>query len=284
MMLRFLLPLVVLASCKESNKMAKAQYTVDSARASLVRQEDTIIFALIERARFPLNSPTYNQSYTSIPQFQGSLLDFVISNTEAMQSKAGRYINPEENPFIPTNLPPSVVPRYPFSQFLHPAAALINMNKEIWKLYFNELLPMFVASGDDGNYAQTAVTDLMLLQAISRRIHYGKFVAEAKFREAPQGYEPLIRGRDREALMKLLTSVRVEEMVVKRVEKKAMVFGQEVSLDHDVKGGTYKVDPSVVSLLYQKWLIPLTKTVESRRECRKIKTLNYNPSFVKRID
>lgn len=68
--------------------------------------------------------------------------------------------------------------------------------------------------------------------------------------------------QDKEALMKLLTIESVEEMVVKRVKKKAMVFGQEVSLDRDVKGITYKVDPSVVSLLYQKWLIPLTKNVE----------------------
>ncbi|TKY74798.1 Chorismate mutase 2 [Spatholobus suberectus] len=262
MMLRFLVALLVLASCRESYKMAKAEYTVDSARASLVRQEDTIIFALIERARFPLNSPTYHRNYTSILQFYGSLLDFLVSKTEAIQAKAGRYINPEENPFFPENLPPSVVPHYPFSLFLHPAAALINTNKVIWKLYFNELLPMFVASGDDGNYAQTAATDLSLLQAISRRIHYGKFVAEAKFRESPQGYEPLIRAKDREALMKLLTSESVEEMVVKRVKKKAMVFGQEVSLDRDVKGGKSKVDPSVVSFLYQKWIIPLTKNVQ----------------------
>jgi len=85
MMLRFLVSLLVLASCKESYKMAKAQYTLDSLRASLVREEDTIIFALIERARFPLNSPTYNQSYTS--QLQGSLLQFIIRNTEAIHSK-----------------------------------------------------------------------------------------------------------------------------------------------------------------------------------------------------
>lgn len=69
--------------------MAKAEYnyTVDSARASLVRQEDTIIFGLIERARFPLNSPTYNQSYTSIPQFRGTLLDFLVRDTEVIQAK-----------------------------------------------------------------------------------------------------------------------------------------------------------------------------------------------------
>lgn len=68
--------------------------------------------------------------------------------------------------------------------------------------------------------------------------------------------------QDRKALMKLLTDESVEEMVVKRVKRKAMVFGQEVTLDHNVKGKKYKVDPSVVSLLYQKWIIPLTKIVQ----------------------
>ncbi|KAL2346654.1 hypothetical protein Fmac_000654 [Flemingia macrophylla] len=249
MMVGLVVLVLMLACC---NEVAKAEYTLDSARECLARQEDTIIFGLIERGRLPFNAPTYNYTF----------LTFLLRDSEAIQAKAGRYTNPEENPFFPENLPPSVVPHYPFSEFLHPAAALININKDIWKLYFHELLPMFVASGDDGNYAQTAAADLSLLQAISRRIHYGKFVAEAKFRESPQCYKPLIRAKDREALMKLLTSESVEKMVVKRVKKKAMVFGQEVTLDRDVKGKKYKVDPSVVSLLYQKWIIPLTKIVE----------------------
>ncbi len=123
---------------------------------------------------------------------------------------------------------------------------------------------MFVASGDDGNYAQTAASDLSLLQAISRRVHYGKFVAEVKFRESPQRYEPLIRVQDSEALMKLLTFESVEDRVIKRVEKKAMVFGQEVTLINrdDNSHIKYKVDPSVASSLYKKWIIPLTKDVQ----------------------
>lgn len=32
-------------------------------------------------------------------------------------------------------------------------------------------------------------------QALSRRIHYGKFVAEIKFRDAPKDYEPAIRAK-----------------------------------------------------------------------------------------
>ncbi|KAI4337245.1 hypothetical protein L6164_015686 [Bauhinia variegata] len=242
----------------ESNPDSRNAYTLDSVREALVRQEDTIIFSLIERAKFPLNSHTYDQNYISIPGFCGSLVEFIVKNTEATQAKAGRYKSPEENPFFPENLLPSMVPYYPFSKMLHPTAALVNINKHIWKIYFDELLPLFAASGDDGSYAQTAASDLSLLQAISRRIHYGKFVAEVKYRESPADYEPAIRAQDQEAMMKLLTFESVEEMVRKRVEKKAMVFGQQVSLDSDEnKGNKYKVDLSLVSRLYKQWVIPL---------------------------
>nr|AFK41827.1 unknown [Lotus japonicus] len=238
-------------------------YTLESVRKGLVRQEDTIVYGLIDRARFPLNSHTYEENYSKIPGFCGSLVEFVVQNTEAVQAKAGRYQNPEENAFFPEHFPLSIVPSYPFTQILHPGAASININKSIWKKYFDELLPILVASGGDGNYAQTAASDLSLLQAISRRIHYGKFVAEVKFRESPQDYEPLIRAKDREGLMKLLTFESVEEMVRKRVEKKAMVFGQDVGLNgDDEKKVKRKFDPSVASRSYQKWIIPLTKEVQ----------------------
>lgn len=66
--------------------------------------------------------------------------------------------------------------------------------------------------------------------------------------------------------MKLLTFESVEEMVKKRVEKKAMVFGQEVDVvqQNEVKKKKkkYKVDPSVVSQLYGDWVMPLTKLVQ----------------------
>jgi hypothetical protein len=41
--------------------------------------------------------------------------------------------------------------------------------------------------GDDGNYGSAATLDVLVLQALSTRIHYGKFVAEAKFRCGARG-------------------------------------------------------------------------------------------------
>lgn len=62
--------------------------------------------------------------------------------------------------------------------------------------------------------------------------------------------------------MKLLTFESVEEMIKKRVEKKAMIFSQDVDLKENDSNGKYKVNPSIVSQLYGEWVIPLTKFVE----------------------
>jgi hypothetical protein len=47
---------------------------------------------------------------------------------------------------------------------LHPSAASININKSIWDVYFDKLLALFAAPGDDGNYEATAASDLVCLQ------------------------------------------------------------------------------------------------------------------------
>lgn len=64
------------------------EYTLGSVREALIRQEDTIIFSLIERAKFPINSPTYDGNYTSsISGFDGSMVEFIAKNTESVQAK-----------------------------------------------------------------------------------------------------------------------------------------------------------------------------------------------------
>ncbi|PIN04851.1 Chorismate mutase [Handroanthus impetiginosus] len=233
---------------------------LDSLRKSLIRQEDTIIFSLIERSKYPINSPLYND--TGPGDLSSSLLEFFIKESEGLQAKVGRYASPEENAFFPNNLPSSLLDPPNHAPVLHPPAAAVNINEKILNLYLRTLLPLISVEGDDGNYAVTAASDLQCLQTLSRRIHLGKFVAEVKFRDAPEDYIPAIRAKDREALMKLLTFQKVEEKIIKRVEKKAMIFGQEVELDENDNKGKCKVDPCVVSRLYGEWVIPLTKFVE----------------------
>ncbi|KAH9299247.1 hypothetical protein KI387_030929, partial [Taxus chinensis] len=247
--------------------------TLDAIRNSLIRQEDSIIFNLLERAQYCFNAPTYDVNAFSMPGFNGSLIEFILKESEHLHAKVGRYTSPDEHPFFPDGLPEPLLPPLRYPQVLHPAAHSININKSVWSMYYDNLIPWFAAKGDDGNYGSTAVCDTLCLQALSKRIHYGKFVAEAKFRGSPEVYEIAIRAQiillikrttlqDKDQLMNLLTFESVEMEVQRRVEEKAKAYGREVNLDVTEVDSTYKIQPSLIANLYGEWIMPLTKKVQ----------------------
>ncbi|KAL7240631.1 hypothetical protein ACSBR2_006311 [Camellia fascicularis] len=238
--------------------------TLKSIRHSLIRQEDSIIFGLLERAQYCYNEDTYDRNAFSMDGFRGSLVEFMLKETEKLHAQVGRYKSPDEHPFFPTDLPEPMLPPLLYPQVLHPCASSININSMIWNMYFRDLLPRLVKPGDDGNSGSTAVCDTICLQALSKRIHYGKFVAEAKFRESPAIYEAAIRAQDRNRLMEMLTYEMVEEAVKTRVEMKAKTYGVEVRINQneDDADPVYKIKPSLVANLYGDWIMPLTKEVQ----------------------
>ncbi|XP_030513751.1 chorismate mutase 1, chloroplastic [Rhodamnia argentea] len=237
---------------------------LEGIRHSLIRQEDSIIFGLLERAQYCYNAETYDPHAFSMDGFDGSLVEFMLKETEKLHGQVGRYKSPDEHPFFPNDLPDPMLPPLQYPQVLHPFADSININGKVWQMYFRDLLPRLVSEGDDGNYGSTAVCDTICLQALSKRIHYGKFVAEAKFLAAPDDYKAAIIAQDRDRLMDMLTYPAVEETIKKRVEMKAKTFGQEVIVDvegHEVDPA-YKIEPSLIADLYGDWIMPLTKDVQ----------------------
>ncbi|KAG1347853.1 chorismate mutase 3, chloroplastic [Cocos nucifera] len=236
--------------------------TLDGIRHSLIRQEDTIIFSLLERAQFCYNADTYNHNVFHMDGFDGSLVEFMVRETEKLHAQVGRYKSPDEHPFFPEALPEPMLPPIQYPKVLHPVADCININQTIWDMYFSDLLPRLVKEGNDGNCGSSAVCDTICLQALSKRIHYGKFVAEAKFQEAPDVYEPAIKAQDGDQLMRLLTYESVETAIKKRVEVKARIFGQEITVGENNATPVYKITPSLVAELYGHWIMPLTKDVQ----------------------
>ncbi|KAK2973442.1 hypothetical protein RJ640_007943, partial [Escallonia rubra] len=236
----------------------------------LIRQEDSIIFSLLERAQYCYNEDTYACTAFSMEGFPGSLVEFMVTETAKLHAPVGRYNSPGEHPFFPAELPePLLPPLRPIllvhqliqffgtvtcQQVLHPCADSININKKVWDMYFRDLLPRLIKSGDDGNCGSSA--------ALSKRIHYGKFVAEAKFRESPASYEAAIRLQDGARLMELLTYETVEAVIQRRA--KAKTYGQEVRIneEEDAADPVYKIKPSLVASLYRDWIMPLTKEVQ----------------------
>lgn len=66
----------------------------------------------------------------------------------------------------------------------------------------------------------------------------------------------------------MLTDKRVEEDLLKRLRRKALIYGQDISehgelnLDNMQTTEQLKINVDVVVELYEKWVIPLTKEVE----------------------
>ncbi|KAG2489831.1 hypothetical protein HYH03_011634 [Edaphochlamys debaryana] len=242
-------------------------------RSSLIRQEDTIIFGFIERAQFSHNVPVYTPDAIPVPGYDRcgrrySLLEYVLRATEQLHGSVRRYTSPDEHAFFPDDLPPMVLPPISYAPVLDACADDININSKILQVYVNDILPGLTNPGDDGNYGSSATLDVPCLQALSKRIHYGKFVAEAKFLAKTAEYTELIRAGDADGIMELLTDREVERRVVERVRRKAATFGQDITENgapaapQNGEGPRLKVCPDLVARVYEDIVMPLTKEVE----------------------
>lgn len=250
--------------------MSKA-LALANIRNSLIRQEDTIIFTIIERAQFSRNESAYISGGSPVPFFdrggrQYSLLEYTLRETEQLHGKLRRYTSPDEHAFYPNDLPGLCLPPIGYPAVLAPCADSININEDVMRLYLEDILPEITTPGDDNNHGSAVTLDVLCLQALSKRIHYGKFVAEAKFRAQTEQYTKLIKAKDADGIMQLLTDEAVEQKVVERVRLKAATFGQDIvspdaahSPDQQPK---YKVQPDILGELYDKWVMPLTKKVQ----------------------
>ena len=228
------------------------------------------------------------------------------------------HASPDESPFTdPAQLPPPILKPFPHPPILHPNKVCVNAS--ILSFYTQAIIPRITraatlalatlkrANGivgdeeyeDDGNYGSAAFVDLEVLQAISKRVHYGtslcpfslaraifpypllpvcyrarsrpvlagKFVSESKFRDAPAAFVPHIRARDRAALDALITKPEVERRLLQRLRKKAALYATNFTPDGEPAlddAAARKIDVDGVVELYEHYIIPLTKEVEVR--------------------
>ncbi|KAK0487664.1 chorismate mutase [Armillaria novae-zelandiae] len=272
----------------QSNLTIGNPLSLDRIRSVLVRLEDTIIFSLIERAQFVHNARMYQRGAFKELQdigFNGSWLEWFLKETETFHAKARRYTSPDEYPFT-SDLPEPIIPPLSFPQILYPNK--INVNPSILSFYTRTIVPRITrhatlllaaskrAKGivgdeeheDDGNYGSAATIDIEILQAISKRVHYGKFVSESKFIQDPAAFIPHILKPNRPALEALITKPEVERKLLIRLQKKAETYAQDFASDGTTQlangsaNGASKIDVAGVVELYESFIIPLTKEVE----------------------
>ncbi len=211
---------------------------------------------------------------------ESSFMDWYLRQQEALQSRIRRFESPDENAFFPDALQLPILKPLNYPAILHPNDVVVN--DRIKQYYVETLLPAVCADyghGDRGetqeNYGSSATCDIAVLQALSRRIHFGKFVAESKFRSDPERFTAMIRAADREGLGDAIINKKVEQMVLQRMRRKVETFGQDISADGAPASSltasqssgaspsaSNKLNVDAVVELYEKFVIPVTKDVE----------------------
>ncbi|UOH85168.1 chorismate mutase [Cryptococcus neoformans] len=273
--------------------------SLDRIRSQLIRLEDTIIFLLIERAQFAYNKKIYEAgAFKDEIDFDGSWLEWFLYETETFHGptlykaydlnlrcllqQLTLLDSPDEHPFTPLDrLPQPILKPQKFPTLLYEPASThpsVNVNSRILRFYVEHIVPGITGAGkgkteseDDGNYGSSATRDVEVLQALSRRIHFGMFVSESKFLAAPHNFIPHILASppNTEALAGLITKPAVEAKLLVRLANKARVYGCEMDVDgrlievpDEEMGARGKIDLASVVGMYKDWVIPLTKDVE----------------------
>lgn len=229
---------------------------LDNVRQILLRLEETLIFAFIERAQFAQNTIVYRTGAFPDLTADASLCRFLLHQTEKIHALMRRYTSPDEHPFFEDLPTPRLAALSYRNNPLVPNA--ININARILADYASIIVPCLCVPGDDRQYGSSVVCDVQALQAISRRVHYGKFVAESKYRQSPGRFNPLIRSGDSKALHAAITHPDVEQAVIERVRNKSATYLGSLRR----QGATQIPDAETLSGIYRDWIIPLNKSVQ----------------------
>ncbi|MBN2736746.1 MAG: chorismate mutase [Spirochaetales bacterium] len=226
--------------------------------AHLESLEETIISKLIDRVQFKLNPVIYQPGNSGFVGAEGkSLFEIRLLFQEEMDAQFGRYSQPEERPFN-KNLPEpkrrvsTAAPELYISDYNQ-----INLTAQIMKSYLN-LVMEICPDGDDKQYGSSVVADVYAFQAICERIHFGSFfVAESKIQSNFETYSQLIKEKNKEALMNLLTRKEVEDRIILRVKEKLAYAQAKVNTAIRTT-----INPDIILQFYRDHIIPLTKEGE----------------------
>jgi len=214
-------------------------------------------FGRIERVQFPLNPSIYRSGGVKIPDSELSLLDWLLREQERVHSVVRRYESPDEYPFFPDDLQRPVLQPLDYPKILHPND--VNVNQKLKNSYIRDILPAACAHfgreerGEAReNYGSAATCDVNCLQALSRRVHFGKFVAESKFQKETERFVKMIKAEDRKGIDEAITDAKVEKKVLERLRLKAKTYGTDPSIAVDDPG---KINVDAVVAMYKVRLI-----------------------------
>lgn len=223
--------------------------SLEVIRKTLKEMEDNIILALIQRSLLKRNQEGHHYE---------TFLTNLFKGLEQVHALHGRYESPEEHPFYGETK--EIVPsfqklryRYSSNDVLTSNHDLVNFNSDILSYYLENVLPNISEEGVDEHRGTAALIDIQILQEMSRRIHLGKMVAEAK-RAGLWKNHPDFAQHSYEQRLDWITYPQKEEEIIQRIREKAGLY---LTIREHLD-----FDPEKIVAVFRDFIIPLTKTVQ----------------------
>jgi len=191
-------------------------------RSELEKLEDTICMFLNQRLMFNYDKKIYKVGGIPIKGYNGSFFKYFFKETEILNSRLGRYTKatPEEQPFLIRPSKPIIQKNEEISE----VQPVKNMTKKISSEYFT-FLSSVCQEGENCDPGSTVSLDILCLQSLSRRVHLGGYIAEAKYQKDKELYDRLIAAEDIEGIRRQLRNIEKEEENLERIEKKSIIYG-----------------------------------------------------------
>ena len=237
---------------------------LDKIRERLIELEDIIIKGLYERAHYKQNLPIYEynaEEFKYKNNFDGTYFDFMFKQIENVHSIAGRYKCFDERPFY-RGLQECRVEREYNSHIPDNILKYSNkINSSPWiKIAYFNFITELCEEGKDAHYGDSVLSDIFNLQAISKRIHYGILVMEAKYKESQYLYDKLLLQNSKQSghihveqvcdisIKAQLKNVNIEQETLERVKEKSIKTGFE--------------KPDIIVKFFKYCIIPMTIQIE----------------------
>ena len=225
---------------------------LENIRKKLVILEDIIIKNICNRVNYKLNKEIYihnSDKFKFLNNFEGTYFDFLFKHMENVQSMAGRYEAFDEKPYYKGLEKTKIEREY---ENTLPSDILkfsnkVNFNAWIRIAYLNFIQNICIIDNDN-NYGDTVLCDINCLQAISKRIHYGILVMEAKYKESKSIYDKYLNDNDDVSIIAKLKNKDIENKVLQRVKEKAIKY-------------KFK-NPEQIVNFFKNFIIPMTIQVE----------------------
>ena len=150
---------------KRPRAESTSEFSLAAIRDALIRQEESIIFALIERGQFAKNKRVYERgagvSLAPPEASTDSFFEHFLYETEKLHARLGRYRAGDlEHAFFEGRKLPSALlvhnPAEPWGKPLKPTT-VVNVNQLILERYPTEVAQKVATGEDDKHYGSTCV-------------------------------------------------------------------------------------------------------------------------------